>query len=392
METRWKVLCLLFVTRIALGFQFQVVGSISPRLIDELQLDYRQAGILVGLFLFAGVFISFPAGFAQRYASDKTLVLFGLSLLGVGGLLSSLHSSYALIAFGRIVCGAGFVFGTLYYTKIVADWFGGRELATAMAILVMSWPIGIAIGQVLHPVLAESLGYTAAFQAASVYCLFAVLALFCFYHAPSVEEGAQTTVPTVWSLSRYHLKLTLIAALVWALFNAVYVIYLSFINDVLVAQGFGVRAANMLGSVPSWIMVFSAIAAGQFVDRTGRRDAVLYTGLILSAISLLMLSQGVAVYLNILLLGTIGFGCAGVIMSLTGDAMPAESRAYGMGVFFTMYFIVGLPAPGAAGWLFDLTGSAAAPMIFASVLSLLAAGSNFWFRRSLAGRPDNSTP
>ncbi len=179
------------------------------------------------------------------------------------------------------------------------------------------------------------------------------------------------------------MKLTLLAALVWALFNAVYVVYLSFVVELLVSHGFSEQQAGALGSVPSWIMVFTAIAAGVLVDRTGRRDAVLYISLITSAISLLMMSTGVAIYLCILLLGTIGFGSAGVIMSLTGEAMPPESRAFGMGVFFTMYFMIGLPAPGVAGWLYDITGTALAPMAFASALCLFAAASNFCFRATL---------
>lgn len=383
MEARWKILCLLFVTRIALGFQFQVVGSITPELVNTLQLDYRQVGILVGLFLFAGVFISFPAGLAHRYMSDKTLVLAGLSLLGIGGILSSLSSGFALIAFGRIVSGAGFVFSTLYFTKMVADWFSGKELATAMAVLVMSWPLGIALGQVLHPMMAQMAGISATFKLASVYCIFAVLMLWWFYQSPRSRYAETPAAPSVWGISRHHLKLTLIAALVWALFNAAYVVYLSFVTEVLSNQGFSDQRAVVVGSIPSWTMVISAIVIGQFVDRTGRRDLILNCGLVVSAICFVLVSLGAGVYFSILLLGTIGFGCAGVIMSLTGDAMPADARAFGMGAFFTLYFVVGLPAPGIAGWLFDISGDSVAPMVFGGSLCLLAAGCNYWFRACL---------
>lgn len=374
---------LLFITRIALGFQFQVVGSITPRLVEELQIDYRLAGILVGMFLLAGIFISFPAGLIQRFTTEKTLVVGGLCLLGIGGFISGYASSYGLIAFGRIVSGAGFVFSTLYFTKMVTDWFSGKELATAMAILVMSWPVGIALGQVVHPIIAGGYGYSSAFVIASVYCVFSAIVIWWFYRSPVIEGNVQQSAPPVWKLSRYHLKLTLFAALVWALFNAVYVVFLSFVVELLVSHGFGEQQAGAVGSIPSWIMVFTAIAAGVLVDRTGKRDIVLYVSLITSAVSLVLLSAGVAIYFNILLLGTIGFGSAGVIMSLTGEAMPPESRAFGMGVFFTIYFIVGLPAPGIAGWLYDITGTTLAPMTFASVLCLLAAASNFCFRTTL---------
>jgi hypothetical protein len=36
------------------------------------------------------------------------------------------------LAIARTLCGVGFVFGTIYLTKMLADWFAGKELATAM--------------------------------------------------------------------------------------------------------------------------------------------------------------------------------------------------------------------------------------------------------------------
>src|SRR5438445_330409 len=80
--------------------------------------------------------------------------------------------------------GVGFVVSTLYFTKMVADWFAGHQLATAMAILVMSWPFGIAMGQVGHGWLAETHGWRAPFAASSVYCLVAAILIFVLYRPP----------------------------------------------------------------------------------------------------------------------------------------------------------------------------------------------------------------
>ena len=384
MERRWKILGLLFFTRIAMGFQFQVIGSVSPRLVEALEIDYRLAGILVGLFLFAGIFLSLPAGLAYKYATDKSLVTLGLLLLGVGGVISGIAAGYGVIAVGRVISGAGFVFGTLYFTKIVADWFSGKELATAMGLLVLSWPIGIALGQVLHPLVAAKFGYSAAFFVAAVYCFGSAVALWLLYQSPDAGNETRGRAAPVAKLSAYHLKLTLIAALVWALFNAGFVVYLSFIVEALVAAGFSDGSAAALASVPSWLMVITAIVAGQIADRTGQRSAVLYISMAGAVISLLMMAQGVAIVAAIILFGLLALGSAGVIMALTGESMPAESRAYGMGLFFTLYFIVGLPAPGIAGWLYDISGDPGAPLLFGAVLFALVALCNYWFRVSVS--------
>jgi len=48
---------------------------------------------------------------------------------------------------------------TLYFTKMTADWFSGRELATAMSVMVVSWPFGIAMGQIGHGWLATCVAF-----------------------------------------------------------------------------------------------------------------------------------------------------------------------------------------------------------------------------------------
>ncbi|MEM7043175.1 MAG: MFS transporter, partial [Pseudomonadota bacterium] len=75
-----------------------------------------------------------------------------------------------------------------------------------------------------------------------------------------------------------------------------------------------------------------------------------------------------------------GMAPAGIIVALTGQSMSAEARAFGMGVFFAAYFFIATPAPAIAGWLFDLTGDAFAPIIFAAALFAATAFANIFFR------------
>jgi hypothetical protein len=75
-------------------------------------------------------------GFPVGIASDRVLAGLGLGALALGGAISAMASDPAGIGAGRLLSGAGFLFDTLYFTKMVADWFKGREIATAMSILV----------------------------------------------------------------------------------------------------------------------------------------------------------------------------------------------------------------------------------------------------------------
>lgn len=67
-------------------------------------------------------------------------------------------------------------------------------------------------------------------------------------------------------------------------------------------------------------------------------------------------------------------------MSLTGESMSADHRAFGMGVFLSSYFLVVAPAPAIAGWLYDYTGDPYWPIQFAVTLLGMMALVNLAFR------------
>ena len=236
---------------------------------------------------------------------------------------------------------------------MVVDWFAGRELATAMAVLVMSWPFGIAMGQVGHSWLAATYGWRMPFIAASLYCLAgAVAAAGLAYRPPPRPRRRRPRRPRS-RLTAREWTLTLIASLVWAAFNAAYVIYLSFAPRVLVAGGLGMLEAASIISLASWVMIFSGAACGQLADRTGRSDLILSVCLVRGDGQLsrcCRMSPGRCRSAS--LFGLIGMAPAGLIMALTGAAMAPHKSAFGMGIFFSAYFVVTAPAPAIAGWLY----------------------------------------
>ena len=166
---RWLMLGLLFACRTGLGFQFQTLASVSGSLSTQLGFSYTQIGTLIGLFMLPGLLLAMPAGYAGRHVSDRTLVGLSFLCLGAGAAIAAVANGFGLLALGRLASGAGFVFSTIYLTKMTADWFAGKELATAMGILVMSWPFGIAMGQIGHVWIEAQLDWRAAFMVAGVY-------------------------------------------------------------------------------------------------------------------------------------------------------------------------------------------------------------------------------
>ena len=366
---RWRILGLLFVARVGAGFQFQTMGSVGAELSDVFALDNAQIGLMIGLFMAPGLFLALPAGFSGRFVPDRVLVGLGLLALALGGALSGLASLPLGIGIGRVLSGAGFVIAGLYFTKMVADWFEGREIATAMSILVMSWPFGIAMGQIGHSWLVESFGWRVPFAVSAAYCALAGLAVLAFYRAP--EDLPRPGGGGTRGLLAREWGLICIAGTAWGVFNAGYVVYLSFGPRMLEAQGASPLAAAAVISVGSWLMILSGAACGQLVDRFGRREMVLGLCMAGAVLALMLLSLPGAGLAASLLFGLVGMAPAGVLIALAGQAVAAERRAFGMGVFFTVYYAVMTVSPPAAGWLFDRTGTPDGAILLGAVLFAL---------------------
>src|SRR5438552_4014149 len=145
MNSRWVALALMFVTRTSMGFQFQSIGSLAPLVVADLGLSYAQLGTLIGLYLLPGVVLALPGGLIGQRVGDRRAVVASLALMVVGGLLTAWSDSFAVAAAGRVVSGGGSVLMNILLIKITADWFAGREMATAMAVILTAWPVGLGL-------------------------------------------------------------------------------------------------------------------------------------------------------------------------------------------------------------------------------------------------------
>ena len=360
-DRRWVILLCLFLGRTALGVQFQSLVSVGEQVTDELGLTYAELGTLIGFMFLPGLVLAFPTGWLARIMSDRAALTLGLGFVAGGGGVAVLADGFDGIAAGRAVTGIGFVICSLYFSKMVADWFAGREIAAAMGILTMSWPAGIALSQVTHGAVGEAFGWQAAIGSATVYGFAAAALVGLTYRSPYDASGAGPAAGEM-RLSRRQWWLTSMAALCWSGFNAGYAVYLSFAAQPLIARGEDPVAATATVSLASWAMMVSLPMGGILADWTKRPDAVLVISMAAAIAGLLLLPVEGMTETAAILFGLIGMAPAGVIMALTGRAMPPERRAFGMAVFYSAMYPITALAPIGGGWLYDLTGDVRSPL------------------------------
>lgn len=204
------------------------------------------------------------------------------------------------------------------------------------------------------------------FVVASLCSAVAAVAVAWVYRPP--PTAGASAGPQINRLPKYELLLTLVAAAAWGLFNAGYVVYLSFAPKVLESQGYGTTQAAAVVSIASWVMILSVTFIGRIADRTGRHAVVLCLCMAVAVASLLLLRHAEWSVALSLAFGLLGMAPAGIIMALTAQSMAPQRRAFGMGVFLSFYFVIQTVAPPLAGWLFDRSGEPFVAIKFASAL------------------------
>ncbi|MEZ5817460.1 MAG: MFS transporter [Hyphomicrobiaceae bacterium] len=368
MTSRWSILVLLFLVRTGMGFQFQAVPAMSPLFLSGFGVSLADIGLLIGLYHAPGIVLAVPGGAIGQRFGDKRTVVVGLFLMVVGGLAMAFATTWPVCVAGRLVAGIGGILLNVLMSKMVTDWFAGRELATAMGIFVNSWPFGIALALVTLPAIAKGADLAAALCVVTGLLVVAFLAMLALYRSPG-GQSTQSVKAGVQGLPTGHaLWAVLSAGCVWGFYNASLAMIFGFGPLMLVERGWDIAAASSATSIVLWLVVLSVPLGGLLADRSGRPTTILFTGIVLFAALLLAAGRVDHVLFAFVALGLVSGLPAGPIMSLPARVLAADTRAVGMGLFFTVFYVVQLSAPWMAGVLAKTRGTTWAAFDFGAAL------------------------
>ena len=350
---RWLILAVLFLARTAMAFQFQSVAAISPVVMNQFGVGLADIGLLISLYLAPGIVVALPGGEIGRRYGDKSAVLLGLALMICGGLMMVFASIWPWQLAGRLLAGVGGVLLNVLMSKMVADWFAGKEIATAMAIFVNSWPVGIALALISLPPLVSIGGATDVHFATSALAGLGLLLIATCYKAPPGQTGpaAGATWPT-----GFVLRAVAVAGCIWGLYNAALGMVFGFGTAMLTERGWNLTAAGSTISLVLWLVGLSVPLGGIMADRTGRHIAVMLGGFALFAAMLVIATRTEFVILSFAALGLVSGVSAGPIMSLPARVLGPDVRAAGMGVYFSIFYAMVVAGPIAAGIIASMAG------------------------------------
>ena len=259
-----------------------------------------------------------------------------------------------------------------------------------MGIFINSWPLGIALSLLTIPGLAAVGGLALAWAAVLLVIALGLLMFTAIYHPPPNAVAVAARI----NVSRLPYLALFLAAAVWALYNAALLVVFSFGPAFLTQRGWELTLASSATSV---FIIATAIAVpigGIIADRTGRRNTVIVASLLGYALLLpfaLVAPDGMVpvIFVGVGLIFGLG---AGPIVTLPSMILKPEARAFGMGVYYSIYYALMMAAPTLGGAIAERTGSVGATFIFAALMMVVAVVTLGLFRRVSAGAIAGSGP
>jgi MFS family permease len=254
------------------GFIDRIVMNVLAQPIKtEFQLTDLQIGLVAG-FAFALLNVLLGIWVARIAERRRRLTLIGIGTLlwSVATALCGTVTSFATLALARVGVGVGEAIGLPASQSVISDYFPREKRATAISVLLLAPPIGAFLGSAGGAMIAQTLGWRAAFVAASlpgfllgVWALATVAEPLRGQHDGLGAEG-QTVPPLGAVLAR-----------MWQRHSFRHLLAGSTIASLV---GFGLNAflAAFLLRRFGYSVTLSVIGSGWLADRMARSDARSY--------------------------------------------------------------------------------------------------------------------
>jgi MFS family permease len=367
MALRWWMLLVLFLVRLAMGYEFQTIASSAGHLMQAFGLSYAEIGALIGFFLLPGIIFAIPSGLITRALADKTLLIIGAVVMIAGSVVMGFAEDVSALYAGRLLTGIGGTIFNVILTKMVTDWFVGDRLVIALSIMLTAWPGGIALGLLSQGAIADVWGWPWVMHAASLFAVSALmLTIFCYRDAVVPQDAGG---PLRFGLPLRQFIHMSVVGFGWAMLNASLILIVSFTPDHLIQNGYSTIEARTVTSLLLWVSLLAVPFGGRVVEYVGHATLVIVVMMGATGLTMLLLARMVSPELTISAMAIVFAIPAGAVMSLTSEAVHVSNRGPGLGIFYTWYYAGMAAAPTLAGWTRDITGDTSTPLILAGLLS-----------------------
>jgi MFS family permease len=316
---RWVVLAVFMVVNLTIQMLWISYAPITSLAAGYYGVSELAIGILSMSFMIAFIPLSLPAAWVIDTRGFRVAVGFGVVMMAVFGVARGLvGANYTLVLLSTIGIAIGQPFLLDAWTKVPANWFAPDQRATAVGLVTLASMLGVALGMVLTPILADMMSIA---TVQLVYGLLAAATAVAFLALarerpatppcpPGMDERALMLDGLKHALRvRPFLVMLGIAFIVMGAFNGV----TTWVEQIIRPRGFSTTEAGIMGALMLLAGIVGAVVLSALSDLQGKRVRFLVIALVASVPGLLGVAFVSSVWLLYAFAAVLGFFLVAVL-------------------------------------------------------------------------------
>ena len=263
----------VIVAGISVAMHIGKLPPAVPALREELQVSLVQAGFLLSMIQFAGMFLGLMVGLFADVMGLKRCMLTGLMLLSLASALGATSQTPATLLLTRFFEGLGVLLSIMPAPSLLKQLLRGERLAKMLGWWAAYMPIGAASALLAGPWVINALGW------ADWWLMLSLITLMAFYmlylKVPSgITSQAEGHISLRWG---ERLKMTLsskgpwLIALCFCLYSAQWISVIGFLPTITAEMGISATSSGMITALVAAVNILGNVGSGFFLARSAKK-------------------------------------------------------------------------------------------------------------------------
>jgi MFS family permease len=268
---RWSMLAIAVFAPLCSNVFINGIAFLIPALHASFGLDLAQAGLMSAMPSFGMVLTLFAWGYVVDRIGERIVLTLGSALVAAASFAAA--SSHSLVTVGMYLFLGGMAAASSNSAsgRLVVGWFPAHQRGLVMGIRQTAQPLGVALGALVIPRLAQAYGVGAALLYPATLC--AVAAVICVIGVLDPPRPPRTEAPAEDLANPYRGSTVLVRIhTVSVLLVMPQVVVWTFtLVWLMTERGWSAGSAGALVTVAQVLGACGRIAAGRWSDWMGSR-------------------------------------------------------------------------------------------------------------------------
>lgn len=268
---RWMMLAIALFATLSANVFINGAAFLIPTLHTTMGLDLAKAGLVSAMPSFGMVFTLLLWGYVVDRVGERFVLSVGSALTAAAALAASSSHSLFLVGLFLFLGGMAAASSNSASGRLVVGWFPPHQRGLVMGIRQTAQPLGVAVGALVIPRLAQTYGVGLALLFPAVIC--GVAALVCAVAVADPPRPPRAEAPAehlanpyrgstvLWRIHAVSVLLVVPQCVVWT-FTLVWLI---------ADRGWSAESAGVLVMIAQVLGALGRIAAGRWSDAMGLR-------------------------------------------------------------------------------------------------------------------------